>query len=357
MKKQSLLFWIFLGVYGSLSAQEVVWKAGIHSFFDNTEFSGASVQTSQTMAGVHLAPEIGLTWNQKHRIYAGIDAMHEFGSDKAIDYYNPILYYEYTNKSFRFQMGAFPRQPALDKYPRMFFQDSIKNYRPVLNGFFWEYTSNGNQANVWLDWTGRQTRERNESFFMGWSGRYNWKLFYAQHFGYMFHYAKVKEPETDESVHDNGLLLTSLGIDLAEKMNFEKLEVNAGWSMGLDRDRSAGVWNRPQGFLSEIKVEYKGVGLFNTYYKGESQQAYYGDHSNGLYWGDPVYRSKEYDRVDLYIQFIKTSVVNLKFVYSFHFVEKQTYHEQLLSATFDLDNLKGKTKEKKYNYLWDNWFN
>jgi hypothetical protein len=356
MKRYSFLISIFWGICTSLSAQDIVWKVGVHSFFDNTEFDHSLVQTPQTMAGVHLAPEIGLSWTGNHRVFAGIDVLHEFGSDKTIGYYDPILYYEYAGKPFRFYMGAFPRQIALDKYPRMFFQDSIKNYRPVLNGFFWEFNSGKNQANIWLDWTGKQTHERRESFFMGWSGRYNPGIFYAQHFGYMFHYAKVKEPETDEPIHDNGLVLTSLGIDLASKTGFEKLEANAGWSVGLDRDRGSEFWNKQHGFLSEIKVEYKGVGVFNTYYIGENQQVYYGNHGNELYWGDPIYRSKEYDRADFYIQFIKTNVVNLKFTYSLHFTERQMYHEQSLYATFDLDNLKNRRKEKKYNYLWDNWF-
>jgi hypothetical protein len=351
-----LLSGVFWGICTFLSAQEMVWKAGIHSFFDNTEFGFSSVQNPQTMAGVHFSPEIGLSWKDNHRIFAGIDVLHELGSDRAIDYYDPILYYEYAGKPFRFYMGAIPRQLVLDKYPRMFFQDSINNYRPVINGFFWEFSSKGSYANIWLDWATRQTRQRHESFFMGWSGRYNRGLFYAQHFGYMFHFAGMIEPEIDESIHDNGLLLTSLGIDLASKTNFEKLEANAGWSIGLDRDRGIGVWNQPQGLLSELKVEYRGLGLFNTYYKGDSQQVFYGDHSNNLYWGDPVYRSKEYDRADFYICFLKTSVVKVKFIYSLHLTENQMYHEQSLYAVFDLDNLKNKKHEKKYRYLWDKWF-
>jgi hypothetical protein len=356
MKKQGFIFVFLFGILLSAPAQEVVWKVGVHSFFDNMEFSGSSVQNSQTMAGVHLAPEIGLSWNDKHRIYVGADWMHEYGSNKIVDYYDPVIYYKYDNKPFRFYMGAIPRQLVLDKYPRMFFQDSIRNYRPTITGLFWEYESNENYANIWLDWASRQTDTRHEAFFMGWSGRYNWGVGYAQHLGYMFHLAGLKNPVIPEAVHDNGLLLTSVGIDLAVKTGLDKLEANAGWSVGMDRDRDIAVWNKPQGLLSEIKVEYQGLGLFNTYYKGGSQQVYYGDHGNELYWGDPVYRSKEYDRVDGYILFLKTNVVQLKLVYSLHFVEKQLYHSQAFYATFDLDKLKNKKAEKKYRYLWDDWF-
>jgi len=123
----------------------------------------------------------------------------------------------------------------------------------------------------------------------------------------------------------------------------------------LERDRSIEDWHIPQGFLSEIKVEYKGLGLFNTYYMGGKQQVFYGSHGNEIYWGDPLYRSTGYNRADFYVYFVKTNVVNLKLIYSLHFVEREMYHEQLFYATFDLSNLKRK-EEKKYQYIWDNWF-
>jgi hypothetical protein len=355
MKKQYLLLFVCWLFHTSLFAQEIVWKAGLHSFFDNTEFGGSSFQIPQSMSGVHFVPEIGLDWNRTHRIFVGLDALHEFGSDRLIDYSDVIAYYEYGGKPFRFYMGAIPRRLALDNYPRLFFQDSIKNYRPVINGIFWEYASGKSYANVWLDWTSRQTDKRREAFFMGWSGRYHPGIFYVQHFGYMFHFTRPKEPVIEESIHDNGLVLTSLGLDFAPTTGFEKLEINAGWSSGIERDRGIGAWKIPHGLLSELKVEYRGLGLFNTYYKGGSQQVFYNDHGNELYWGDPFYRSKEYNRADFYIRFIRTDVVRLTFTYSFHLSEKQVHHEQLFHATFDLDNLK-KKKTEKYRYLWDDWF-
>ncbi|MDL2223902.1 hypothetical protein LJB92_01150 [Bacteroidales bacterium OttesenSCG-928-M06] len=354
-KRYLILSLFFLGFIFSSFSQELIWKAGVHSFFDNTEFTGSKVQTPQTMAGVHLSPEIGLSWEQKHRIYIGADLLHEFGSDDAIGYYDPVVYYEYTGEPFRFYMGAIPRKILLDKYPRMFFQDSINNYRPVINGFFWEYNKEKNYINAWLDWTGRQSEEKHEAFFMGWSGRYNYKWLYAQHFGYMFHFAKKKDQVVDEAVHDNGLILTSLGVNFAKYTDFEKLEMNAGWSVGLDRDRGIGNWNCPSGFVSETKIEYKGIGLFNTLYIGDGQQIYYNDHGKNLYWGDSFYRLKKYDRADIFIHFYKSKVVNIKFVCSLHFAESNLYNQQSLYATFDLDNF-SKKKEERYKYIWDNWF-
>lgn len=357
MKKNLLIILFSFGVLFTASAQQFVWKAGVHSFFDNTEFSGSDVQNSQTMSGVHLSPEIGLSWNKKHRIFVGFDLMHEFGNnEKIVDYADPLAYYNFDGERFRFYMGAFPRTLALSNYPRMFFQDSIANYRPVLNGLFWEYCKKDNYANVWLDWTSRQTELEREAFFMGWSGRYNLGVFYGQHFGYMYHFAHRKNMDNPGNLHDNGLILTSLGVDFSSKTAFEKLEANLGWSVALERNRDGdNEWDTPQGLLSEVKIEYKGLGLFNTLYLGQGQQIYYETYGNALYWGDRFYRTKQYNRTDLYVNFFKTNVVNVKLIVTFHFAEKANYSQQALYASFDLDNLQ-KKEPPKYDYIWTNWF-
>jgi len=358
MKKHCIIILLLLlGEQISVFPQEILYQAGIHNFFDNNEFADCPVGFSQTMAGVHLVPQLGIGWDTKHHIFVGIDAMHEYGADKTFGYHDLIAYYEYDNKPFRFYMGAFPRKLAVDKYPLFFFQDSVTNYRPVMNGFFWEINSKkGDYMNIWLDWISRQTSNIRETFFMGWSGRYNWKALYGQHFGYMYHFAKSMDPAIDMSVHDNGRIWTALGVDLASKTPFDELNINAGWAIGLDRDRADNIgWQCPQGLLSEIRAEYRGIGVFNTFYRGASQELFFNEFGNQLYWGDRLYRATCYDRMDGYLYFLKTDNITLKFIFSLHFVSPGMYTEQQLYATFDLDNLKNKKPSKKYHYLWENW--
>ena len=213
--------WGGLGVLGrpgspaprhSLPAQTAfVWQAGAQAFFDNEEYARSAVQSPQTMAGVHLAPQVGVSWQGRHRVFAGVDALKEFGTDRVIDRADLMAYYEFESPAFHFRMGAFPRRDVLGRYPRMFFQDSVAYFRPVMTGLFWEYHRPRGYFNVWLDWTGRQDEGRRETFFMGWSGRYQRGVFYAQHFGYMYHFARSKHPAVPEHLHDNGLLLVSAG--------------------------------------------------------------------------------------------------------------------------------------------------
>ena len=357
MKRRFIIFLLLIRGL-SVFSQELVYQAGVHNFFDNNEFGGCTVGDSQTMAGVHFVPRIGLSWQSKHRFFAGIDVMHEYGSDLPVGYYDPLAYYEYDGHPFRFYMGAFPRKQALDKYPLFFFQDSIRNYRPTINGFFWEYYSDkGDYFNLWLDWVSRQTLIRRESFFMGWSGRYNHGPVYGQHFGYVRHFAGVGDLAHHTPVRDITRLWTAVGVDFASKTGMDALDINAGWAVGLDRDRATtDGWHVAQGLLSEIRVEYRGLGIFNTYYKGGSQSKFYNEFACELYWGDRIYRAKHYDRFDGYLYFFKTDAVTLKFVYTLHFVSPGVFNEQQLYATIDLDRPKKNNTGKRYRYLWDNWF-
>lgn len=333
-------------------AQKLAWKVGLNSFFDNTEFGHSKLQIPQTMAGVHFAPQVGVALDSINRIFTGIDVMHEYGSNKVIDFINPIAYYEYNNEPFRFIMGAFPRKMVLDDFPRIFFADSINNYRPTMNGLCWEFSRGRSYMRAWLDWTSRQTRKRHETFFMGESGRIDNGLFYLQHFGYMFHYAGLMDPIVHEGLHDNGMYLTSVGVDFAGKTGFDKLETSIGHAVGIEDERDANQkWLFHNALMSETKVEYRGLGLENSYYRGASQMSFYNDHGMNLYWADRIYRAKEYDRADFYIRFLHNDVIDTKLIYTLHFVENQVYNEQSLYVTFNMDNLEKKLS-KPYHYIW-----
>lgn len=355
MKKKIFLCLLLAKLSLSAFSQSVVWNADVHSFFDNTEFGHSKVQIPQTMAGTHLAPEIGVSLDTIHSVFAGVDVLHEFGSNKVVDYLNIICYYKFDKAPFRFFMGSFPRADVLDNYPRMFFQDSIKNYRPNINGIFWEIGDSKRYFNVWLDWTSRQTQTRHEAFFMGGSGRYEYKNFYAQFFGYMYHFSVVMNLVIYEPLVDDGLFLTSLGYGFEETLTRPLLDIRMGWSIGLERQRSTRIWHKPNGFLFETKAEYRGLGIFNTYYKGTGQMQFHDEYGSKLYWGDPFYHLKEYNRTDLTIDFFKSDFVTTRMIYSLHFGEKEMYHEQSLYVSFNPDNF-SKRVGKKYRYLWSGWF-
>ncbi len=341
MKTSFWFLFSFFLISSEAFSQEKNWRLDLFSFFDNTEFGRSAVKIPQTMAGVQVAPELGVVWDTLNKVNIGVNLLHEFGSPKAIDKFYPTAYYESRRGPLRFIMGAFPRSGTIENWPRLFFQDSISYYRPNINGIFCEYRKDDDYFNVWLDWTGRQSKTMNEAFFIGFSGKYRTGIFYLQHYGYMFHYAGKMDPIVEEALHDNLLFQTSAGIDLSGKTCFSKLEANAGWVIRLERSRADNSgWIAANGFLVETRVEYKWFGLFNTFYKGDGLMHYYGELGNKLYWGDPTYRSKTSDRSDFYISFLQSRTVNLELTYSLTFMENRMYHEQMLKVIVNLNSLK-----------------
>lgn len=322
------------------SSQKIGWQAGFYSFFDNTEFGQSQVQIPQTMAGVRFSPGLSILFDSVHSITAGINMLHEYGSARVIDNFSPTAYYMYDKKPVRFVAGAFPRDLALDRYPRIFFTDSIRYYRPNMNGILLDYSRENLSANLWLDWTSRQSFENREAFLVGFSGKYKRGILYVSQFSYMFHFAGKMNTAVDEALHDNILMLTSIGLDLTGKTFFDRLEINGGYFSGFDRARADNTgWMVHNGFLSEAFVEYKRFGLFNTFYAGEGQMFFYEDHDNELYWGDPFFRTNIYNRSDFYLDFLRNDIVNARLYFSFHFTEKNIYNEQALRVSVNLNNI------------------
>lgn len=330
-----------------LFSQDFFWQTSLFSFFDNLEFADSDVKIPQTMAGVMIAPEVGFRWDSIQRIVGGVNLMHEFGSTDVIDRIYPTAYYEYCSKPFKFIMGAFPRSIALEKYPRMFFQDSISYYRPNINGIYFEYGKDQKYVNVWLDWTGRQSQNVREAFFVGLSGRYKAGIFYLQHYSYMFHLASRRDSFLHEPLHDNMLFLTSAGADLSGRTFFDRLEGNVGWVLGLERSRSGDAdWISMHGLQVEARAEYRFAGISNTFYAGQGMMHFYSEYMNELYWGDPVYRAKVYDRTDIYLRFLSDHHINLELTWSIHVLEGNIYNEQMLKLKVDLNNLSKNSKSR-----------
>ena len=321
-------------------SQEKIWQVGLFSFFDNLEFGGSEVKIPQTMSGVIFAPEAGLRWDSVHRLSIGVNLMHEFGNREALQNFYPTAYYEITRGPFDFIMGAFPRERISGHYPRLIIQDSISYYRPNIEGLFLAFNRNGSYIKVWLDWTGRMSETVNEAFIASINGRYKYGILYLEHFGHMYHYAGKLNPVVSEAYHDNLLFKTSVGIDLSGNTFLNTLEANAGWVAGFERARADNTgWIKMNGFLMETRIEYRKIGLFNTYYIGDGLMKFYEDHGSDLYWGDPVYRAKKYNRTDMYVSFYRDRTINMELTYSLHFLESRIYHEQMIKIRIDLNNL------------------
>lgn len=343
------------------SSQELLWQVGIHNLFDNSEFATSPTRASRTMSGTHIQPIIGIGIDSKHQILAGTDLNHEWGNNQLVSKAKLIAHYRYNIPNFEFNIGAFPKKVLLGRYPRNMFSDSVYWAQPVINGFFIEYRHNKSYANFWLDWAEAEKAITYEAFYIGWSGRLQKNIFHIQHFGYMFHqvmfdnkYSINNTPSI--SVKDNVKTVTALGIDFDRHTVFNRLESSIGASVSMERDRKTGETHIPVGLIWESDIEFRGLGLKNTFYYGNSQQKFYSRYGNHLYWGDLMYKTQLYDRVDFIVYFYKSNILNIKLELSLHVAERRIYNQQILTASFDIDNFRNKTLDKSYKYIWDNIF-
>lgn len=318
--------------------QEAAWNLGVNSFFDNVEFGGSSVKIPQTMSGIIVSPGIHTVWDSIHHVNIGVDLLHEFGSIKPVDRTFLTAFYELKAGYFNFKMGAIPRSLANGKYPRIFFQDSIAYYRPNINGISLGYRHKNFSGALWLDWTGRQTATVNEAFFIGFSGRYDIRSFYLQNYSTLFHFASRMNPYFEEPLHDNALFLTSLGYHFYDIPVLTLLDINAGLLSGIERSRGDNSgWILLNNIMIETRAEYRSLGLFNTFCSGSGLMHFYNSHGNDLYWGDPAYRAKIYNRSDFYIRFISNKIIDLELTWSLHLLENTVYHEQMLKLKIDIE--------------------
>jgi len=317
-----------------LTAQTLEWKAGMYHFFDNTEFLGSHYINDQTMAGIRFSPEIGLGMNGNHHFRIGFDALKSYGSPNLVDSCSPTAYYLYNNGHFRFMMGSFAREGQLNDFSRAFFQDSIRYYRPNMNGFLLAYSGDDLNAKLFMDWTGKQSLTVHEAFFVGGSLVYHKSIFIAETQALMFHHAGSLQ---ERGVRDNFLMHPALGIDLAGKTWLDSLNLSVGALVGLERHRMlSDNFTSRTGLLVELNAAYKGFSLASSTYVGKGIMIDYASMGSELYWGDPLYRGTFYSRVDLSYDFLRLPYLTGKVNFANHFSEGNFYVEQSLIVQANL---------------------
>lgn len=271
------------------AAQKVTYRAGFFGFMDNREYFNPYVN-DQTIFGSRLSGELGLALNDSNRIAGGLDFLYEFGSKGEWQQPDPILYYASEHRNLDFYMGAFPRLNLL-KMPMALMIDTFQYFRPNMEGFFLRYKAETFTHNVWIDWTGRQSYQRRESFMLGFSGFFHKGVFTWQHHFVMSHLAHSLSVEPEIHLRDNGGYSAMAGLDLSRLTPFDSLTFSTGILGSWDRIRSVYDIRFPVGWVAEAEACYRGGGLHGMMYSGDNQY---------IVSGDGFYRSSFYSRIDAY---------------------------------------------------------
>ena len=320
--------------FSNAISQELEGSLGLHTFADNREYARTQ-RFSQTIFGLRFSPEIGLLLDSTHRVRIGFNALHEFGSPRFTNEFLPVAYYEFKQRDWNFFMGVFPRHGLLSDYPRALLNDTLNYYRPNVEGMLLKYENQNWRQVFFIDWTSRQTEIDRENFIFGLSGRFKKDLFFLSHYAMMLHNAGPAIDIPGDHIEDNGAASIKAGLDLSGKTFLDSLTVNVGGLISFERVRTIGSWQTPTGFLFETALEYKRVGLTNSYYHGEG---------HNIVLGDQFYTAKSYNRTDLSWRPKIYKGIEGQFTLSFHFLEGTVDSQQAFGIRY---NIQGRKPLKK----------
>ncbi|HVW94659.1 MAG TPA: hypothetical protein VHA56_01655 [Mucilaginibacter sp.] len=299
-------------------------------FLDNREYKDF-VARSRTYSGTRVALDLGLNLDSVNHFIVGVNGIHEFGAKPYFFKVNPVAYYKFENRNWLFNAGEFPRDGLIDNYPRALLNDTLRYYRPNIEGLLARYHSGTFTETGWIDWVSRQTQTDREQFLFGFEGR--WRpsangLFYISHYVLMMHDAGAEVLLPDDHIGDDGAAQVRLGLDFSRKQTtFDSLSVEAGAMASFQRRRGLGSAKTPAGFIASAYLSYRRFAAFDEFYAGKGSEITY---------GDAFYEKKFYNRLDLiYTPFLFNRIKG-QFIFSVHRTPGFTSNQEAFRITYDL---------------------
>lgn len=269
-------------LWGGAQAQSLVVGADFETRFDNREYSGNRFGESKTIFGVRLSPEVGVAWDERNRLMAGVQLSHDFGDTaNFLSDVEPIVYYEFKSPKVQVNAGIFPRSKMLGSYSEAFFDEEVKFYHHRLQGILANYRSGRSYVEFAIDWEGFRTQTQREKFRLLSEGRWDDGRFYAGYSLMVLHYAKTLNEEADEGVVDNMMLNPHAGVRFSAFFDFE---LRLGYLQSMQRDRHTGQgWITPKGGEFHFSMSRWGLKLDNKLYLGENMLPLWDIYGHDLY--------------------------------------------------------------------------
>lgn len=333
-----LLITISLFVANTAFAQRFLWSVDFDYQFNNKEYANSALAESVTYYGARLTPQVGLGWESGNALMVGVDLLNDFGTGISDISTEMVVYYRYKNAKTGVYAGRFPRRNMIGVYSNAFFSDYISYYDSNLDGFLFNYQAKRGYVEVAFDWNSMLADNVREKFMIFSAGRLDVGPAYGGYNVSMYHHAGSK---TVSGVVDNILIYPFLGVDFTKfAPRFSNLYFQVGWLQTFQNDRAyVDKFVTPGGVQFEARVERWGFGIYNTLYLGGNLMPYYAstvtgqpDYGNGLYPGDPFYRTNKgiYNRLELYWQRDFKSNISLK-ISSVHHYDGQSWGWQQLA--------------------------
>lgn len=323
MKRIIFLFG-FLCITNYLLSQRPGYKISFDQIFDNREYF-SEFGFPQTIFGARLNTSLCFDLDSLQGFDAGFNYMYEFGGSLNALPPQLNLYYHYTSKYLDMAFGSFPRRNRV-VYPKCFLNDTLYYYRPNIEGAYIAYLNEWLDVSGFIDWTGRVSEERRESFLIGLNSQFSMNNFIIEPSFIMYHNAKSYNPMDTVHLQDNGIMSVLLGYELENNTPLS-FRISSGIIASYNRYRPDDFsWGR--GIISDIELKYTIFGFKGNYYRGTAILFEY---------GDPFYRSGNYSRLDFYLDPFRNTKVSSKVGWSLHYIPGEGIHNSqqvLISVKF-----------------------
>ena len=277
----------------AIKSSRLYLDAGLDFDFDNTEYSGSGLGSSETLFGISLTPVLRYEWNEKHSIGVGVSGQKWFGSTRFLDDIDLIAYYQFNNGRYGAVAGVFSFDKMIGRYSEAFFSNVWLADNNLMQGLALQYSDKVGFAELAVDWLGMYSAERREQFRILFSseGRFA-KVMYAGGTLQMQHYAN--RADFDSNVVDNITINPYIGVDFEAFFDFD---IRLGYLQSLQRDRATGGgWMAPMGGELFFRMSRWGVFISNNLYVGKNLQPLYNMvgkegtiYGADLYASDPFY--------------------------------------------------------------------
>lgn len=289
-------------------AQTPGFYLGFDEILDNREYSTPYVH-HQTIFGARINPGLSMGFDSLHTVRFGINYMYEFGGELLGVIPQLDIYYKFQSENVQLHFGSFPRKDLMD-YPLILLTDTLNYYRPNMEGASIYYGWEWGHVHGWVDWIGRISPENRESILAGLDASVYKGSYYLTTLVTQSHLSRLAVYDPTNHLQDDGSVVVIAGADLSDKVMLDELDLSTGWVTTYRRVRpSDPSWTA--GWLTQLDVRYGIFGLKGTCYLGD------GPH---LVYGDPLYRSGNYGRIDLFVDPFKNPHISSKFGWNFHLI-------------------------------------
>ncbi|PAF53069.1 hypothetical protein BKH42_08005 [Helicobacter sp. 13S00482-2] len=341
----------------NISSYAYEWKydLGFDFYLDNLEESFPYWDT-RTIYGVRLAPLVGIGFDEHQSLMFGGYVIQNMGEQKFPTKANVSIYYSAIGEKFSSYFGIFPRKYSLANYPLSFFRNDFYFFNPNINGLMFQYKSGNSSemangtAEFIFDWYGGNLSKRLDEFMVLASSEYrflNDYLFIGGNF-LMYHFKNDEYLSKDGSNGDTYLMdriyyNLYLGSSLKNLMPYmQEAYIKFGTLSTLERKRRLSTGLDPfyngLGYQLDIKAQYNGFGIENSYYFGKPQMKYFYEYGEDFYNGLPFYQGTKYDRANFYYEY-KNDLLTARFSIIFHFVNQTIANQEMLTITLDTHKL------------------